>query len=80
MAKRTAAPGVGRPSKGSRDVIVTRVPTVDSTELKKLAEQLDLSHSETAAELIRIGLRHRSELPQAAHLDNQEELPLTKAS
>lgn len=80
MAKRTAARGVGRPSKGPRDVIVTRVPTVDSAELRDLAEELDWSLSETAAALIRIGLRNRHELPKTPQSEAQEELPLTKAS
>lgn len=80
MAKRTAARTVGRPSKGPRDMIVTRVPTVDSAELRELAEARDWSFSETAAALIRIGLRHRDELPTEALANAQEELPLTKAS
>jgi hypothetical protein len=80
MAKRTAAHGVGRPSKGPRDVIVTRVPTVDSAELRELAEAHDWSFSETAAALIRIGLRHRDELPAANPPHTQQELPLNKAS
>jgi hypothetical protein len=81
MAKRTAARGGGRPSKGPRDVIVTRVPTVDSAELRGLAEARDWSFSETAAALIRIGLRHRDELPpETSTSREQEELPLNKAS
>lgn len=81
MAKRTAARGVGRPSKGERDVVVTRVPTVDSSELREIAEQRGSSISETAAALIRIGLRHRHELPDVpSSAEAQEELPLTKAS
>lgn len=80
MAKRTAARSVGRPSKGPRDVIVTRVPTDDSAELRDLAEARDWSFSETAAALIRIGLRHRDELPAGTKPRGQQELPLNKAS
>lgn len=80
MAKRTAVRGGGRPSKGPRDVIVTRVPTTDSAELRELAEARDWSFSETAAALIRIGLRHRDELPVEAKARGQQELPLNKAS
>ncbi|MCE0767402.1 hypothetical protein LWC35_31550 [Pseudonocardia kujensis] len=80
MAKRTAGRAGGRPSKGPRDVIVTRVPTSDSAELRELAEARDWSFSETAAALIRIGLRHRDELPAETTPRGQEELPLHKAS
>jgi hypothetical protein len=80
MAKRTAARSVGRPSKGPRDVIVTRVPTEDSAQLRELAEARDWSFSETAAALIRIGLRHRDELPAETKSRGQQELPLNKAS
>ncbi|GJF04262.1 hypothetical protein PSD17_32190 [Pseudonocardia sp. D17] len=80
MAKRTAARSVGRPSKGPRDVIVTRVPTDDSAELREEAAARDWSFSETAAALIRIGLRHRDELPAPSKPHGQQELPMNKAS
>ncbi|MFR9802562.1 hypothetical protein ACL02T_09700 [Pseudonocardia sp. RS010] len=56
------------------------MPTSDSAELRELAEARDWSFSETAAALIRIGLRHRDELPAETTPRGQEELPLHKAS
>lgn len=76
MAKRR--PGPGRPSKGHRELMATRLPHDVSGDVKALAEARDWSYSETLAELVAIGLRHLDELlpvPTA-----QEELPLTKAS
>ncbi|GAY10651.1 hypothetical protein [Pseudonocardia sp. N23] len=56
------------------------MPTDDSAELRDLAEARDWSFSETAAALIRIGLRHRDELPAGTNPRGQQELPLNKAS
>ena len=62
MAKRVAPTGAGRPSKGPRDLFVTRVPVEEGAEVRALAAELDLSYSDAVGELIRIGLRHRAEL------------------
>jgi hypothetical protein len=78
MAKRVAPSRAGRPSKGPRDLFVTRVPVEDGAQVRELAEEHDLSYSDAVGELIRIGLRHRSELRCRATA-RQEELPL-KAS
>jgi hypothetical protein len=76
MAKRR--PGPGRPSKGDRELMATRLPLDVSGGVKALAEARDWSYSETLAELVAIGLNHLAELPPAP--TEQEELPLTKAS
>lgn len=78
MAKRSAPAGGGRPSKGPRDLFVTRIPETDGAEVRALAEEYDLSYSDAVGELIRIGLRHQSELRERMRAA-QEELPL-KAS
>lgn len=77
-AKRTR-PVSGRPSKGDRDVFLTRVPRTVGNALRARAEELDLSYSECIADLLAAAL----DLPQhmSAPKDRaQEELPLTKAS
>lgn len=77
MAKREARGG--RPSKGPRDLMVTRLSLPDGEQVRALAAELDWSYSDTLAALVRIGLTHRETLPTAAP-QTQEELPLTKAS
>lgn len=77
MAKREARGG--RPSKGPRDLMVTRLSIADGEQVRALAAELDWSYSDTLAALVRIGLSHREELPPAAS-NPQGELPLTKAS
>lgn len=76
MAKRQ--PGRGRPSKGPRDLMVTRLPVDVGEQVRDLAVDRDWSYSETLAALVGIGLQHVAELPVAP--SEQEELPLTKAS
>ena len=76
MAKRQ--PGRGRPSKGQRDLMVTRLPIEVGQRVRDLAEQRDWSYSDTLAALVASGLRHLDELPPSE--TGQEELPLTKAS
>lgn len=71
-------PGPGRPSKGDRELFATRIPTAVAGDLRALADDLDLSYSETLAELTRIGLEHRDEFRVPASAA-QEALPL-KAS
>ncbi len=78
MAKRQATLGGGRPSKGAREFMATRLPLGSSEIVKQLAEERDWSYSETLAALVDIALAHRAELPPARV--EQEELPLTKAS
>jgi hypothetical protein len=77
MSKREARGG--RPSKGPRDLMVTRLSIADGEQVRALAAELDWSYSDTLAALVRIGLSHREELPPAAS-NPQGELPLTKAS
>jgi hypothetical protein len=77
MAKREARGG--RPSKGPRDLMVTRLSLTDGEQVRALAAELDWSYSDTLAALVRIGLSRRGELPPAA-ANTQGELPLTKAS
>lgn len=74
MARRPAGRGgrIGRPSKGPRAVIVPRLLLADDRALKGLAEIRGGNVSETAAELIAIGLRRRGELP--------DELPMRMTS
>lgn len=76
MAKRR--PGPGRPSKGDRALMATRLPLDDAEDVKALAEARDWTYSETLAELVGIALKHLDELPPGP--TPQEELPLTKAS
>lgn len=75
MAKRQ--PGPGRPSKGDRTLMATRLPNPDSDRVREIAAAYDWSYSETLAALVAIALNHCAELPA---LDQQEELPLSKAS
>lgn len=77
MAKRQPGRG-GRPSKGPRDLMVTRLPVGVGEQVRDLAVDRDWSYSETLAALVAIGLEHVAELPIARA--EQEELPLTKAS
>ncbi len=81
MAKRQA-PSSGRPSKGERDLMVTRLPVADGKTIRQLAEDYDWSYSETVAELVRIALLHQDELPPRPETSpsTQQELPLTRAS
>ncbi|RZT75461.1 hypothetical protein EV383_6201 [Pseudonocardia sediminis] len=61
MAKRTAARRIGRPSKGPRVAIGTRIPEAHGTQLRSVASDRGWYHSETAAALISVGLRHLQE-------------------
>lgn len=71
-------PGRGRPSKGDRDLMATRLPTPTAALVRELAEVRDWTYSDTLAALVAIGLNHRDELP--AEAAEQEELPLNRAS
>jgi hypothetical protein len=71
-------PGRGRPSKGDRDLMATRLLAPTAALVRELAEARDWTYSDTLAALVTIGLHHRDELP--AETAEQEELPLTKAS
>lgn len=61
-------------------MMVTRLPIDDGAAVRQLAVDLDWSYSDTIAALIRLGLQRRDELPAPRTADEQEELPLTKAS
>lgn len=63
MARRPTGRGRGRPSKGPRAVVIPRLLLADDRELKTLAEARGWYLSQTAAELIAIGLRRSAELP-----------------
>ena len=76
MAKRTSRGG--RPSKGPRDLMVTRLQAPVAEQVRNLAVDRDWSYSDTLAALVAIGLEHLADLPVAPA--EQEELPLTKAS
>ncbi|KAA1005410.1 hypothetical protein FVA95_28945 [Pseudonocardia sp. EV170527-09] len=78
MPKREAQGG--RPSKGARDTMVTRLPADEGAAVRQLAVDLDWSYSDTVAALIRFGMQHREQLPIAFTSHGQEELPLNKAS
>lgn len=56
MAIRQANPGAGRPSKGDRHAMMTRLPRPVADRVMRLAAQLDLSYSDTLALLVDIGL------------------------
>lgn len=77
MAKR-AAPGAGRPSKGDRDVFMTRVPRAVGDAVRQRAEDLDLSFSECIADLLAAAL-DMSEHAIAVKDRAQQELPLKSA-
>jgi hypothetical protein len=70
----------GRPSKGARDTMVTRLPANEGAAVRQLAVDLDWSYSDTLAALIRLGMQHREQLPITSTSHGQEELPLNKAS
>ena len=76
MAKRPAGPG--RPSKGQRHLMATRLPIDVADAVRDLAESRDWSYTDTLAALIALGLDHVTDLLPAS--TQQEELPLTKAS
>ena len=78
MSKRGAYGG--RPSKGDRDTMVTRLPADEGAAVRQLAVDLDWSYSDTLAALIRLGMQHREQLPTTPTGRGQEELPLNKAS
>ena len=66
MAKRTAARRIGRPSKGPRVAIGTRMPEAHGAQLRAVASDRGWYHSETAAALISVGLRHLQEVTAPA--------------
>lgn len=70
----------GRPSKGARDTMVTRLPANEGAAVRQLAVDLDWSYSDTLAALIRLGMQHREQLLITSTSHDQEELPLNKAS
>ena len=76
MGKRQAGPG--RPSKGQRHLMATRLPTDVADAVRGLAEARDWSYSDTLAALVVLGLDRVADLPPAP--TQQTELPLTKAS
>lgn len=62
---RKPTPG-GRPSKGDRVVVASRMPRQLADEIKALSDDRDEYLSDLVATLVRIGLRHRNELPAPA--------------
>ncbi|MCF7547283.1 hypothetical protein [Pseudonocardia sp. WMMC193] len=78
MAKREARGG--RPSKGPRDLMVTRLSLTDGKRVRDLADSLEWTYSDTLAYLVQIAFSHPEALPTPLPPPVQEELPLTKAS
>jgi hypothetical protein len=78
MAKRQA--NGGRPSKGDRELFVTRVPKPVALVIRERAEELDLSYSEYLAGLLATALEMPEHAPSMPKDRDQEELPLTRAS
>ena len=76
MARRSTGRARGRPSKGPRVVVVPRLLFAHDRVLKDLAAARSWYVSETAAELIAIGLRRTDELPDELPL----RLPSTEAT
>jgi hypothetical protein len=77
MVKRIAVGG--RPSKGERDMLVSRMAKPLADEVRSRAEELDLTYSDYVASV----LAEAHGMPQYApkrHDRTQEELPLVKAS
>ncbi len=75
MAIQRRAAG-GRPSKGDRHVLTTRLPIADAEKLFAVADALGTSASSFIAEVMAEKLAHMD----LDKLSSQEALPLTKAS
>jgi hypothetical protein len=66
----------GRPSKGSRHVMTTRVPVETAEIIFRLAEARGIPASEFIAEAVQEKLAHTD----LSTIDAQEELPLQKTA
>lgn len=60
--KRTGRPN-GRPSKGDRVVVYSRMPRPQAEAVKQLADARGMPVSDLVAGLVALGLRHQGELP-----------------
>lgn len=67
--------GPGRPSKGERHVMATRIPVADAEWIFELADSQGISASEYLAALISEHLKTAER-----HPESQEELPISRAS
>lgn len=68
---------IGRPSKGTRDLMVTRLPLSDGQAVRGISEARSWNLNDTLAALVAIGLAHADELPPAPiQTGEQQRLPL----
>lgn len=75
MAIQKRRGGPGRPSKGERHVMATRIPVADAEWIFELADSQGISASEYLAGLISDHLKTAERHPKP-----QEELPISRAS
>ena len=69
----------GRPSKGDRDVLYTRVPRPVGDAIRGISEQTGMAISDVVAALAARGLGMSELAPQPPHPYDQQELPLKTA-
>ena len=69
----------GRPSKGDRDVLYTRVPRPVGDAIRALSDQTGMAISDVIAALAAKGLGMPELAPHPPHPYEQQELPLKTA-
>ena len=69
----------GRPSKGDRDVLYTRVPRPVGDAIRALSEQTGMAISDVIAALAAKSLGMPEWAPQPPHPYDEQELPLKTA-
>lgn len=70
---------IGRPSKGDRDVLYTRVPRAVGDAIRALSDQTGMAISDVIAALAAESLGMPEMAPQALRSYDQQELPLKTA-
>ena len=75
----TSMARTGRPSKGDRDVLYTRVPRPVGDAIRALSDQTGMAISDVIAALAAKGLGMPEWAPQPPHPYDQQELPLKTA-
>jgi len=75
----TSMARTGRPSKGDRDVLYTRVPRPVGDAIRALSDQTGMAISDVVAALAAKGLGMPEWAPQPPHPYDQQELPLKTA-
>lgn len=71
----------GRPHKGTRKLVHTRLPVDEAEEIDGLADERGETRNDYVAALLRLGLKHRHELPPPAQtVLDQGRLALEQAS